>query len=404
MDELKKLIEFLQKEIHEFKSANDRRLAEVETKGKASVETLTKVDEANSKISALEEQIRAVKTALARGAHGANAEESTEVREYKASFERFIRGSADATDIDRLRQRKAAQQISDNTLGGYLVTPEYGASFLKVLEEISPFRSFANVQTIGTGSIRLPNLESSDAEAEWEDEIGAARDGDQAFKAGLLTIDANALRFIPFVSYDLLSDTSYDVMGELQRQTSIKVAQKEGLAFHSGNGAKRPRGFLTYPATAGSGTFVQQVITGDAADITADAFHTIEGEMKTAYKAGARYFANRKTIAAMRKLKDANDRYLLQWDFSMGSPMTTLNGYQVVEDTDMPDIGAGTLPVAFANFAEGYQIVDNRSMTFEQLPRGFRNQPDLAYWYFRKRVGGAVRIGEAIKLLKVANA
>ena len=403
---LEQMIAALKDSIMEMKSANDKRLTEIETKGAASATSIAAVEKANgkigdlqTKISELETEIKANKTAMARLGMGADGKVETKeakaLLEVKSSFDRFIRGKATAEDVTRMTEYKAAQQITDNTLGGYLVTPEYGQLFVAKREELSPLRQYAKVDTITATELKLPNVESSDVEAEWEDEASDAADGTQAFKAGMLTVRTHALRVLPYITFDLLADASYDVMGELNRFSAIKMAQKETQAFHTGDGVGKPRGFLTY------GAEIEVTNTGEAAALAADAFHTVEGTMKTAYKAGAAYFMNRKTMALVRLLKDANDRYLMEYNLA-NKGQSTINGFPVIEDPDMPDVAAGSTPIAFANFADGYQIVDNAAKTFEMLPRGFLNKPDIAFWYNRTRVGGAARIKEAIKLIKVA--
>ena len=73
-------------------------------------------------------------------------------------------------------------------------------------------------------------------------------------------------------------------------------------------------------------------------------------------------------------------------------------GYPVVEAEDMPDIGAGTFPIAFGNFRHDYLIAE-RSAT-QVLRDPFTNKP-FVHFYATKRVGGQVLDGNAIKLLKI---
>ena len=67
--------------------------------------------------------------------------------------------------------------------------------------------------------------------------------------------------------------------------------------------------------------------------------------------------------------------------------------------TRMPDIAAGTYPIAFGNFRHGYLIAE-RSAT-QVLRDPFTNKP-FVHFYATKRVGGQVLDSNAIKLLKIA--
>ena len=63
----------------------------------------------------------------------------------------------------------------------------------------------------------------------------------------------------------------------------------------------------------------------------------------------------------------------------------------------MPDIAAGTFPIAFGNFKAGYLIAERCATRILRDP--FTNKPFVQF-YTRKRVGGDVTNFEAIKLLQ----
>ncbi|MGB3795440.1 MAG: phage major capsid protein, partial [Alteraurantiacibacter sp.] len=75
-----------------------------------------------------------------------------------------------------------------------------------------------------------------------------------------------------------------------------------------------------------------------------------------------------------------------------------LLGYPVIEAEDMPDVSAGSVPIAFGNFKAGY-IIAERSAT-QILRDPFTNKP-FVHFYATKRVGGQVLDSSAIKLLKI---
>jgi HK97 family phage major capsid protein len=67
----------------------------------------------------------------------------------------------------------------------------------------------------------------------------------------------------------------------------------------------------------------------------------------------------------------------------------------------MPAVGAGTFPLAFGDFREGYLICDRVGM---RMTRDEITTPGYVKFYIRKRVGGVLRNTQAIKLLKIAAA
>jgi HK97 family phage major capsid protein len=118
--------------------------------------------------------------------------------------------------------------------------------------------------------------------------------------------------------------------------------------------------------------------------------------MKQSYRTGARWHMNRETVADVRKLKDGDGNYLWAPGLAADQPATLL-GYPVLEFEDMPDIGSDSLSIAFANMAEGYQIVDRQGVRVLRDP--YTAKPFVGF-YSVTRVGGDVVNFEAIKLIK----
>jgi HK97 family phage major capsid protein len=102
-------------------------------------------------------------------------------------------------------------------------------------------------------------------------------------------------------------------------------------------------------------------------------------------------------VGKVRKFRDADGKSFWQQSMAMGQPSTLL-GYPVVEAEDMPDVAANAFPVAFGDFNRGYQIVDRFGTRILRDP--YTAKPFVLF-YTTKRVGGGIRMAEAIKLLKM---
>jgi HK97 family phage major capsid protein len=105
---------------------------------------------------------------------------------------------------------------------------------------------------------------------------------------------------------------------------------------------------------------------------------------------------NRRTQAALRKLKDADGNYLWQPATAPGG-QAHLMGFPLVEAEDMPDIDDDATPIAFGDFRRGYLIVDRQGVNVLRDP--FSAKPYVLF-YTTKRVGGGIADYDAIKLLK----
>ncbi len=64
--------------------------------------------------------------------------------------------------------------------------------------------------------------------------------------------------------------------------------------------------------------------------------------------------------------------------------------------SDMADVAAAALPLAYGDFRKGYTIVDRIGIRILRDP--YSNKPYVQY-YSTKRVGGAVSNFEAFKIL-----
>jgi HK97 family phage major capsid protein len=106
---------------------------------------------------------------------------------------------------------------------------------------------------------------------------------------------------------------------------------------------------------------------------------------------------NSKTTGAVRKLKDADGRFLWSDGLQAGEP-ARLMGYPVVIAEDMPDYDEdGALAIAFGDFSSGYTVAERPDLRILRDP--FSAKPHVLF-YATKRVGGDVSDFAAIKLLK----
>ena len=106
---------------------------------------------------------------------------------------------------------------------------------------------------------------------------------------------------------------------------------------------------------------------------------------------------NRRTLSALRKVKDGDGRYIFAP--GMGGEAASLLGFPITEIEDMPDIAADATPIAFGDFRKGYLIVDRQGARVLRDP--YSAKPYVLF-YTTKRVGGGIQNFDAIKLMKMA--
>lgn len=364
-----------------YKQANDERLAEIEAKG-------THDPLLDAKLKKLDRRLDEISLKAARPDEALPAASGTEQGE---AWLRYLR-SGDESGLARLDVKSLSVGTDDQ--GGYTAPPELDRLIEARLMQASPMRQIASVRQTTAGVYRKPV--SLGVGAAWVAETGARA---QTTTAGLslLEFPAGELYAMPAATQTLLNDSYADVDAWLADEVEAAFSIQESAAFVIGDGDGKPRGFLDYDVVAEAshvwgkiGSVAGDFTAGDAGDQIIDLIQT----PKSQYRSNGRFVMNRKTVASVRKLKDADGRYL--WRPGMNGEGQTIFGYPVTELEDMPDIGTGNAAIAFGDFRRGYLIVDRQGA---QVLRDPYSAKPYVLFYTTKRVGGGVQNFDAIKAM-----
>ncbi len=379
-----------------FKGANDERLAELESRLGADPLTAGKVDRISA---ALDEQKRVLDHMLVTKARPAlSGVVSLAGQEHKQAFAAYVR-SGDDRALRALESK--AMSYGSGQDGGYLVPDETEAAIGKRLTALSPIRSIASVRQVSAAVLKKPFSISGPAIG-WVGETDA-RPETASSTLTELQFPTMELYAMPAATASLLDDSAVDLDQWIASEVEAAFAEQEGIAFVSGDGVNKPHGFLDYATVAESGWSwgnLGYVATGvdaalpasDPSDVLIDTVYAL----KAGYRQNASWVMNRKTQAAIRKLKDADGNYIWQPPASPGS-RAMLMGFEVVEAEDMPDAASDATPIAFGDFARGYLVVDRTGVRVLRDP--YSAKPYVLF-YTTKRVGGGIQDFDAIKLIK----
>lgn len=318
---------------------------------------------------------------------------------HQKAFAAYLR-AGDDDGLRNLEIEGKAMSTSVAADGGYLVAPQMADSIQGVLLGAASIRAVATVVNVDASAYDVL-IDRTEAGAGWASETAAVTETGTP-QIERITIPLHELSALPKTSQRLLDDAAFDIEGWLAARIAEKFARAEAAAFVSGNGVDKPKGFLDYGKVAnaswawGSLGFIvsASATTVTSTDPLVDLVYALGAE----YRAGASFVMNSKTTGVIRKLKDADGRYLWSDGFAAGEPARLL-GYPVLIAEDMPDIGAGAHPIAFGNFARGYTIAERPDLRVLRDP--FSAKPHVLF-YATKRVGGAVSDFAAIKLLRIA--
>jgi HK97 family phage major capsid protein len=382
-----------------FRDGNDERLRQIERRLSADVVTEEKVARINR---ALDEHKQALDRLVLSGRRpqlGSRAASAApEVSEHKAAFETYVR-TGEISGLRRLEEK--AMSAGSDPDGGFLVPEETETEIGRRLALVSPIRAIAGVRQVSSNVYRKPFATSGPAVG-WAGETDARPETASPVLVEL-EYPVMELYAMPAATATLLEDSAVDLDAWLAGEVDVAFAEQEGAAFVNGDAVKKPRGFLNYPTVAesawawGSLGHLATGADGDFAaanpsDILVDAIYSL----KAGYRQNAHWVMNRKTQAAVRKFKDADGNYIWMPPTAPGG-RATIAHFPVVEAEDMPNIGSGSLSIAFGDFSRGYLIVDRRGVRVLRDP--FSQKPYVLF-YTTKRVGGGVQDFDAIKLIK----
>lgn len=395
--DISKLLTEQGKAFEEFKKANDDRL-QAKADGKAVGDFEAKLSKLNEVMDAIKEQVKEVEKKAGRPGTGGDVDPAR--AEHKSAFGKFLRKG----DDDGLAALQAkAYNITTDADGGYAVPEELDRDILGQLVDVSPIREIANVRTVSTSDYKkLVNTRGT--ASGWVDEDDA-RTATAGSSMAQVTPFMGELYAYPQATQQMLDDVFFNAEQFIVDECATEFARAEGAAFVTGDGVKKPKGFLSYAtaATADStrafGTLehlATGVAGGWAASNPGDILVTLTYKLKAGMRANARWVMNKGLLAEVRTFKDAEGNYIWRPGLEAGQPDRLL-GYAITEAEDMPVKAASSLSVAFGDFRRGYTIVDRIGTRILRDP--YTNKPYVGF-YVTKRVGGMVVDSQAIKLLK----
>ncbi|RCS23286.1 phage major capsid protein [Phyllobacterium salinisoli] len=385
-----------------FKQANDERLEKIEKRVAPDVLTVEKVDRINR---SLEEQKQALDQMLlkqARPSLGSSPGRAGSVAslEHKNAFETYVR-RGDEQALRGIEQK--AHSYGSGPDGGYLVPAEIETEIGRRLAGLSPIRSMASVRQVSGAVLKKPFSISGPAVG-WVGETDARPQTASGVLAEL-QFPTMELYAMPAATASLLDDAAVDVEQWISAEVETAFAEQESAAFISGDGVNKPRGFLDYATVAEEnwqwgrlGHLATGVAGGLPAEDASDVLIELIYSLKAGYRQNANWVMNRKSQAALRKLKDRDGNYLWQPPASVGQK-ASLMGFGLVEAEDMPDMAADASAIAFGDFSRGYLVVDRTGVRVLRDP--YSAKPYVLF-YTTKRVGGGIQDFDAIKLLKFA--
>lgn len=422
-DEFKSLIQNVQ----EVRNMAEKKLTDISAEAKAKEEKLlSEVTSIQQKLAVQEasqkkieqdfaDSVKSLEKAAHRiGAGESGSEEKEAAAVYKKAMDKYIR-TGHNSGFTALEEVKSvietnpilARDIKSlvagiNPDGGYLVMPEFGGVKKGQIFETSPIRQLATTVSISTDVYEYVIDDDQLGAVEWVGEMTAPSETATP-NIGLGQIATHQMAVEPKISQKLLDDAMVNVDQWLVDKINDRFIRGENTAFVSGDGANKPKGFVSYPAWDSAGVYqrnkIEQINSGSAGAVTADGIKNLISGLKEPYQPNAVFLMQRATFGAVTKLKDGVGSYLLNVDSPREGDALRMGGKPVMFADDMQAVASDALAIAYGDFRAGYTIVDRLGVRVMRDP--YTGKPFVKF-YATKRVGGAVTNFEAIKIQKLA--
>lgn len=291
--------------------------------------------------------------------------------------------------VEDVEARAFEQLIRENRADGNMQLGENGAvipttianRILDTVKQIAPLYNLATKFNV-KGKLDFP-VTTKGISTAYATEFTVLTSSNVGFTKR--TLDGFLVGALSKVSVSLINNAQFDIVSYVVN----KVAESIGLFLEkeiiSGVGTTAMTGVLT-------DALVKKVDT--VADIpTADEFIAVQAEVPQQYQAGAMWLVSKKTLLAMRQLKDENGRYFLQNDLTNGFGYTFL-GKPVMVSDQMKDTN-----VVYGDFS-GYYINVHENASIKVLNEKYADEHAVGVVAWLEVDGKVMEEGKLVKTEK----
>lgn len=266
------------------------------------------------------------------------------------SFAGYIRGV--------VPQMRAGEQNFDLGNNGALLPVSIARRVIDTVRDICPIFAGAEIYRV-KGTLKIPTYGKADGDHDitvgYADEFTELVADAGAF--GSIDLSGYLIGALTLVGRSLINNSDIDLTNFVIRKMAEKIASFIESELLTSDGAS---GHCT-----GALTTTNTIKAGSATAITADNLIDLQARVKQVFQGKACWTMNPLTWTFVKKLKDKNDRYLVQNDVTKEFPYMLL-GKPVYLSDSMPVIGTGNKPVLYGDYS-GLSVNMREDMSIEVL-------------------------------------
>lgn len=281
--------------------------------------------------------------------------------------------------------------------GGDTVPTTVVARITEALKKYGGMRQVAEViQTASGNPMNFPTSDGTSEVGELVAENTAAASLDPSFG----TVGLNVYKFsskIITVPFELLQDSSVDIEQFIAARIATRLGRAQNSYFTTGTGSSQPNGVVT---AAASGVVAA---TGGSTSVSYDNLVDLQHSIDPAYRdlGRTRYMFNDTTLAAIRKLKDSQNRPIflpgyLDNGIAGGIPDTLL-GKPFTINQGVASMAANAKSILFGDFTF-YKVRDVMAITmFRFTDSAFASKGQVGFLAWMRSGGNLIDAGGPVK-------
>lgn len=325
-------------------------------------ETRAMKDEENTRYSEILEEIRAIDTTIEaaeklpgkmeeRKAHEENTEEAEE-----RAFVDYVMGKA-----SEMRSGEQNMTMGNN---GAIIPTSIANRIIKAVSDRCPIFSGATMYAVN-GTLKVPVW--GKANSTHDIAVGYQEEFTE------LTADAGKFTSIDLGGYlagalvligrSVENNSVFSVTDFIVNQMADEIASWIEGQLLNGTGSSQAQGALNT---------TNNVTAASATAVTADELIGLQAKVKQAFQGNASWTMHPDTFTAIKKLKDGNNRYLLQDDVTSEFPYRLL-GKPVYLSDNMPTMASGNKAILYGDYS-GLSVNMRENISVEVLREKYATQ------------------------------
>lgn len=332
---------------------------------KADTETRAMTEDEVAQFDVAEAEIRAIDETIAREEKARNIER----REYKpnqTAEERAIEDEKNFADyvMGKVGELRAGEQNMTMANNGAIIPTTIANKIIKAVKDRCPILAGATIYNV-KGNLKIPV---------WGKANGT-HDIAVGYQTEFTEITADSGKFtsvdlggylagaLTLIGKSVENNGTFSVVDFIVNQMAEEIATFIEGQLLNGTGTNAAQGALNTATT---------LTAAATTAITADELIDLQAKVKQAYQVNACWTMHPDTFTAIKKLKDGNQRYLLQDDVTGEFPYRLL-GKPVHISDNMPTIAAGAKSILYGDYS-GLSVNFRENISIEVLRETYATQ------------------------------